>query len=47
MAVSAAFGGAGRALSNRNFRYYWVGNMLSILGFWLNKLALGVFTWAL
>ena len=47
MAVSAAFGGAGKALSNRNFRYYWVGNMLSILGFWLNKLALGVFTWEL
>jgi len=46
LAVNAAFGGAGKALSNLNFLYYWVGDMLSILRFWLNKLALGVFTWA-
>jgi len=47
MAGSAPFGGAGEALSSRNFRYYWMGNGLSILGFWLHKLALGVFTWEL
>ena len=47
MAASTALGGAGKAISNRNFRYYWMGNTLSILGFWLNKLALGVFTWEL
>ena len=47
MVASTAFGGASKALSNRKFRYYWVGNTLSILGFWLNKRALGVFTWEL
>jgi len=47
MAGRLSFGGAGEALSNRNYRYYWLGNAVSILGFWLHKLALGVFTWTL
>ena len=47
MAGRLSFGGAGEALSNRNYRYYWLGNAVSILGFWLHKLALGVFTWHL
>ena len=47
MAINAVFGGAGKALSNRNSRLYWVRNTFSILGFWPNKLVLGVFIWEL
>jgi len=40
-------GGVGRTLQNKNFRYYWMGGAVSILGFWLSKLALGLLTWQL
>jgi MFS family permease len=47
MIVRNKLGGAGRALQNKNFRYYWMGATISILGFWLSKLALGLLTWQL
>ena len=47
MKYTYIFGGVGRALSVKNFRIYWVGNLISILGFWVHKLALGWLTWEL
>ncbi len=47
MAAHSKFGGIGRALRHRNYRYYWMGGAVSILGFWLHKLALGWLTWEL
>ena len=47
MISPSRFGGIGRALQNQNYRYYWMGGALSILGFWLAKLALGLLTWQL
>tara|TARA_B100000315_G_C14581961_1_gene590945 strand:- start:2156 stop:3403 length:1248 start_codon:yes stop_codon:yes gene_type:complete len=47
MAAQSRFGGIGRALQHRNYRYYWMGGAVSILGFWLHKLALGWLTWEL
>jgi MFS family permease len=47
MATQSKFGGIGRALQHRNYRYYWMGGAVSILGFWLHKLALGWLTWEL
>ena len=41
------FGGIGRALSARNYRIYWYGNVFSVLGTWVQKLALGWLTWQL
>jgi len=41
------FGGIGRAFQSQNYRYYWAGGFISILGFWLSKLALGLLTWQL
>ena len=47
MATQSKFGGIGRALRHRNYRYYWMGGAVSVLGFWLHKLALGWLTWDL
>ena len=47
MINGSAFGGIGQALGNRNYRYYWIGTFVSILGFWIHKLALGRLTWEL
>ena len=47
MNYKSALGGIGQALSNRNYRYYWIGTFVSILGFWIHKLALGWLTWEL
>jgi len=47
MDYKSALGGIGQALSNKNYRYYWIGTFVSILGFWVHKLALGWLTWEL
>ncbi len=47
MAESAQFGGIGRAWRSRNFRFYWLGNAVSILGFWVHVLAMGWIVWQL
>ena len=47
MATQSKLGGIGRALRHRNYRYYWMGGAVSVLGFWLHKLALGWLTWDL
>ena len=36
------FGGIGRALSNRDYRVYWVGQVLSVQGVWINRVAAGL-----
>jgi len=41
------FGGISRAFQSQNYRYYWMGGFISILGFWLSKLGLGLLTWQL
>lgn len=35
------FGGFGRALSNRNYRIYWTGQVLHVQGWWLYRIAAG------
>ena len=47
MNLKTAFGGISQALGKRNYRYYWIGTFVSILGFWVHKLALGWLTWEL
>ena len=44
---TSGFGGIGRALSNRNYRIYWLGNTPSLLGFWIQKVGLGHLVWDL
>ena len=41
------FGGIGRALSSRDFRLYSLGNLVSLLGTWIHRMALGWLTWEL
>lgn len=40
-------GGIGRVLAERNFRLYFIGNVASMLGFWVYRAALGWLTWEL
>ena len=35
------FGGIGRALSIRNYRVYWTGQLLMVQGFWIQKISAG------
>lgn len=39
------FGGIGRALALRDFRVYSFGNMMSLMGSWMHRMALGWLTW--
>lgn len=43
----ARFGAIGRALSNRNFAIYTAGNIPSVLGTWVQRVAVGWLTWQL
>ena len=42
---SGGFGGIGRALAIRDFRIYSIGNITSLLGSWMHRMALGWLTW--
>lgn len=42
-----AFEGIVQALSNRSYRLYATGNAVSLVGFWLQKVAVGWLTWEL
>ncbi|NQV55871.1 MAG: MFS transporter [Rhodospirillales bacterium] len=41
------FGGAGRALSHKNYRYYAMGHVAHVHGWWGNRLGIGWLTWEL
>ena len=41
------FGGIGRALSNRNYRIYWSGQIMMVQGFWIYKIVSGWLMWEL
>lgn len=45
VAKSGGFGGIGRALAIRDFRIYSIGNITSLLGSWMHRMALGWLTW--
>lgn len=47
MATPSPSGGIGRVLSQRNYRLYFIGNSVSILGFWVYRAAIGWLTWEL
>ena len=36
------FGGVGQALSVRDYRIYWIGQLVSVQGVWMNRIASGV-----
>ena len=36
------FGGIGQALSVRDYRIYWIGQLVSVQGVWMNRIAAGV-----
>jgi MFS family permease len=40
-------GGISRALASRDYRLYFIGNALSLLSSWINRMALGWLTWEL
>ena len=40
-------GGVGRALSNRNYRIYQTGNAGSLIGTWVQRIAVGWLAWEL
>src|SRR3546814_8553556 len=40
-------GGIGRAFSNRNFRIWTSGNVFSLIGTWIQRVAVGWLTWEL
>lgn len=42
-----AFEGITRVLSNRSYRLYATGNAISLVGFWLQRVAVGWLTWEL
>lgn len=39
------FGGISRALSNRNYRLYWYGQVVTTQGFWIYKIVAGWLMW--
>ena len=41
------FGGLGRAMSSRNYRFYALGHLAHVHGWWGNKLGIGWLTWEL
>lgn len=47
MASGNRLGGIGRAFASRNFRLYWTGNITSVLGFWVQLVAIGWLVWSL
>src|SRR5690606_27168046 len=42
---SGGLGGVGRALAIRDFRVYSIGNLTSLIGSWMHRMALGWLTW--
>ena len=42
-----SFGGASRALANREYRFYVSGHVVHVLGWWGNKIGLGWLAWEL
>jgi predicted MFS family arabinose efflux permease len=47
MLPSSLFGGIGRALSNPDYRRYFISNTLATVGRWLHRMAVGWLTWEL
>jgi predicted MFS family arabinose efflux permease len=47
MKASTFFGGIGRALSNRNYRRYFISHAISMNGRWLHRMAVGWLAWEL
>lgn len=45
--MSAVFGGIGRALGNRDYRRYWIGNTVNTVGRWMYRMSVGWLTWQL
>ncbi len=45
--LNAIFGGIGPALSNRDYRYYWLGQSFATIGRWMYRMAIGWLTWEL
>jgi MFS family permease len=44
---AAGFANAGRALASRNYRFYAAGNFVSLVGTWLQRIAVGWLAWQL
>jgi len=47
MAVCSRFSGISVALANRNYRYYTFGSIPSLLGTWIQRMAMGWLAWEL
>ena len=47
MTKTSGFGGSGRAFRSRNFRIYCAGGIVSLIGLWVHKVAIGWLTWEL
>ena len=47
MGLTASLRDIGRVLTERNYRLYFAGNSLSIIGAWIHRTALGWLTWEL
>lgn len=47
MPGNPGFGGIGRAFRSRNFRIYCSGAIVSLIGFWVHRVAIGWLTWEL
>ena len=47
MPNSTGFGGVARAFQHRNFRIYITGNAISLVGTWMQRIAVGWLTWEL
>ena len=47
MTRNTAFGGIGRALAVRDYRYYWIGLSASAVGSWAYRTAVGWLAWSL
>ncbi len=45
--LNAFFGGIGPALSNADYRYYWIGQSVATVGRWMYRMAVGWLTWEL
>jgi len=39
--ILKSFGGISRALSNKEYRIYWFGQIVMVQGFWIYKIAAG------
>jgi predicted MFS family arabinose efflux permease len=47
LAEAIGLGGVGRALGDRNYRIYVLGNLFSVVGSWVQRVAVGWLTWEL